>query len=118
MTFTNGGTALRRHGRTRFLLTRTTGCTRYPESQVNIKGAPFAGVSPYQEVRGYVDAHTHGMAFEFLGGGAHCGKPWDRFGAPYALVDCEDHQAATNPLEAFLSEEPSHDPVGWPTFKN
>ena len=48
-------------------------------------------MTPYQEVRGYVDAHTHGMAFEFLGGDAHCGRPWHRFGAPYALVDCPDH---------------------------
>lgn len=113
---TNGEESLTVDGTSRFLLTRTTGCAAYPESQVNIKGDPFAGVSPFQEVRGYADAHTHGMAFEFLGGGAHCGKPWDRFGAPYALVDCPDHQTGTNPLEAILSGEPFHDPVGWPTF--
>jgi hypothetical protein len=112
----NAGERLRVDGRSRFRLTRTTGCTRYPEAQVNVTGAPFQGVSPFQEVRGYVDAHTHGMAFEFLGGGAHCGKPWDRFGAPYALTDCPDHVAGVNPLEAFLSSEPYHDPVGWPTF--
>ena len=70
-----------------------TGCTAYPESQIDISGDPHAGVTPYQEVRGYVDAHTHGMAFEFLGGDVHCGKPWDRYGAPYALVDCPDHTA-------------------------
>ncbi len=67
-------------------------------------------------MRGYVDAHTHGMAYEFLGGEAHCGKPWDRYGVEFALVDCEDHMTGTNPLEAFLSGEPFHDPVGWPTF--
>jgi len=117
-TFTSGDTRLRVSGRTAFLLTLADGCARYPESQVDVRGAPFAGVSPYQEVRGYVDAHTHGMAFEFLGGGAHCGTPWDRFGAPYALVDCEDHQTGTNPLEAALSERPTHDPVGWPTFED
>ena len=70
---------------TRFTLDGTTGCTAYPEAQINITGAPSAGVSPYQEVRGYVDAHTHGMAFEFLGGGVHCGRPWHEYGAPYAL---------------------------------
>lgn len=100
----------------RFDFAGTSGCTDYPESQVDISGAPFAGVSPTQEVRGYVDAHTHGMAFEFLGGGAHCGRPWHEYGAPYALVDCPDHETGTNPLEAALSGEPSHDPVGWPTF--
>ncbi len=117
-TLTSRGSTLTVDGQDSFLLTTTDGCARYPESQVDVKGAPFAGVSAFQEVRGYVDAHTHGMAYEFLGGGAHCGKPWDRFGAPYALVDCEDHQTGTNPLEAALSGRPYHDPVGWPTFKD
>ena len=78
-------------------------------------------MTSYQEVRGYVDAHTHGMAFEFLGGDVHCGKPWDRFGAPYALVDCPDHSATQGygaALEAALSGRPHHDPVGWPTFRD
>lgn len=114
--FVNGEEELTVDGRSLFLPTRTTGCTDYPESQINISGDPFAGTSPYQEVRGYADAHTHGMAYEFLGGEAHCGKPWDRFGVEFALVDCEDHQTGTNPLEAFLSGNPTHDPVGWPTF--
>ena len=115
-TLSNDGERLRLEGRSRFLPTRAEGCTPYPESQVGVTGDPFTGTSPFQEVRGYADAHTHGMAFEFLGGGAHCGRPWDRFGAPYALVDCPDHQSGTNPLEAVLSEQPTHDPVGWPTF--
>ena len=33
----------------------------------------------------------HHMAFRFLGG-AHCGRPWHRFGVAYALVDCPDHE--------------------------
>ena len=106
---------------TRFALDGTTGCTPYPEAQVNVTGAPSAGISPYQEVRGYVDAHTHGMAFEFLGGGVHCGRPWHEYGAPYALQDCPDHTATGGngaALEALLSGRPTHDPVGWPTFKD
>jgi hypothetical protein len=105
----------------KFSLSTTSGCPTYPEAGINVSGAPFAGTTPYQEVRGYVDAHTHGMAFEFLGGGVHCGKPWDRYGAPYALVDCPDHtqtQGHGAVLESILSGEPSHDPVGWPTFKD
>ncbi len=105
----------------RFGLVRARGCTRYPEARIDIAGDPHAGVTPFQEVRGYVDAHTHGMAFEFLGGDAHCGRPWHTYGAPYALVDCPDHTATNGygaALEAFLSGEPSHDPVGWPTFKD
>lgn len=105
----------------RFTLQKIRGCPRYPEARVNVKGRPHAGVTSYQEVRGYVDAHTHGMAYEFLGGEVHCGKPWDKYGAPFALVDCEDHtltQGRGAVLESVLSGETSHDPVGWPTFKD
>lgn len=119
--FRTGTGALTLAGRTSFRPTRATGCTPYPESQIDISGRPHAGVTPYQEVRGYVDGHTHGMAFEFLGGDVHCGKPWDRYGAPYALVDCPDHTATGGyggVLESVLSGEPHHDPVGWPTFKD
>ncbi len=106
---------------TRLLLRLAGGCEAYPEAGIDIEGDPHAGVTSYQEVRGYVDAHTHGMAFEFLGGGVHCGRPWHEYGAPYALVDCPDHTLTNGKgalLEAFLSGEPSHDPVGWPTFKD
>ena len=120
-TFQNAGTTLEVDGASSFRPTRATGCTAYPESQIDVRGRPHAGITPYQEVRGYVDAHTHGMAFEFLGGDAHCGKPWDQYGAPYALVDCPDHTATGGyggVLESVLSGEPHHDPVGWPTFKD
>ncbi|WP_183095405.1 hypothetical protein [Nocardioides stalactiti] len=105
-----------------FRLRVATGeCADYPEADINIEGDPHGGVTSYQEVRGYVDAHTHGMAFEFLGGKVHCGRPWHAYGAPYALVDCPDHtltQGNGAILESFLSGETSHDPVGWPTFKD
>lgn len=106
---------------TPFALRRAGGCAPYPEAGIDVSGDPHAGVTPYQEVRGYVDAHTHGMAFEFLGGRVHCGRPWHEYGAPYALVDCPDHTATGGNgalLEAFLSGEVSHDPVGWPTFED
>ena len=75
-------------------------------------------------MRGYVDAHTHGMAFEFLGGSVHCGRPWHRYGVAYALVDCPDHAVAGGNgaiLENFLQHGTplgGHDPIGWPTFKD
>ncbi|HEY9563982.1 MAG TPA: hypothetical protein VIR30_09455, partial [Nocardioides sp.] len=104
-----------------FQLRRTTGCTSYPEVQVNVQGAPHKGATSYQEVRGYVDAHVHGMAFEFLGGSVHCGRPWHKYGPEFALKDCVDHELTGGKgalLESVLSGEPSHDPVGWPTFKD
>ncbi|MDQ4052237.1 MAG: peptidase [Actinomycetota bacterium] len=105
----------------RFALETAKGCPVYPESQVDVRGHPHAGVTDFQEVRGYVDGHTHGMAFEFLGGQVHCGRPWHKYGAPYALRDCPDHEQTRGHgalLETFFSGEPSHDPVGWPTFKD
>ena len=120
-TFTRGGTTLKIKGRTSFRLLLTKGCAAFPEAGIDIGGRPHAGVTKFQEVRGYVDAHTHGMAFEFLGGMAHCGRPWDPFGVSVALTDCVDHTVTGGYggiLETFLSGEPSHDPVGWPTFKD
>lgn len=120
-TFQNGTDGLRLEGASAFRPTKAGGCATYPESQIGVTGRPHAGVTPFQEVRGYVDAHTHGMAFEFLGGRAHCGRPWHEYGAPYALVDCPDHTATGGyggVLESVLSGEPNHDPVGWPTFKD
>jgi len=79
-------------------------------------------VTSFQEVRGYVDPHVHGMSHEFLGGRVICSPPWHRFGAPYALEDCPDHAAGDGKgaiLEDFLAGHTpgtGHDPVGWPTF--
>ena len=106
-----------------FNLRLTTGCASWPEVDVNVTGNPFGGVTPFQEVRGYLDAHTHGMAFEFLGGDVHCGRPWHPYGVAYALKDCPDHELTGGSgavLENFLKGgtiEP-HDTVGWPTFKD
>ena len=72
-------------------------------------------------MRGYIDAHTHGMAFEFLGGDVHCGRTWSPYGVEVALKDCPDHYLTGGKgavMEAFLSGKASHDPVGWPTFKD
>ncbi|GAB2742916.1 hypothetical protein [Nocardioides pakistanensis] len=104
-----------------FSIRRTSGCAAWPEVETNVTGRPHRGETSFAEVRGYTDAHTHGMAFEFLGGEVHCGKPWDPYGVEYALVDCEDHTLTGGNgavLEGFLSGRPSHDPVGWPTFKD
>ena len=106
---------------TTFRLRTTSGCPAYPEAAINISGDPHAGITKYQEVRGFVDAHTHGMAFEFLGGNLHCGRPWHEYGAPYALPNCADNAfygAGTAAVESVLSGGAKLDPVGWPTFKD
>ena len=102
-----------------FGFAQASGCAAFPESEVGVDGAPSTSPSPWGEVSGMLDAHMHWMAFEFLGGRAHCGKPWDRFGITVALVDCPDHSIPGSPgnvLEAALGGKPTHDTVGWPTF--
>ncbi len=131
-TFTRDGATLgvdgrgtvTRTGATPFALRLTTGCASWPEITTNVEGEPHRGASPFQEVRGYLDAHTHGMAFEFLGGQVHCGRPWSPYGVKAALTDCVDHQLANGAgalLENLMrSGAPvgTHDPVGWPTFRD
>src|SRR4051794_13351128 len=105
-----------------FSFDQSSGCAVYPEVETGASGSPLRGKTPWGEVKGLIDLHMHMMAFEFLGGRAHCGRPWSRYGAPDALKDCPDH-AATNGcgavLENVLYGNPArcHDPGGWPTFK-
>jgi hypothetical protein len=120
----DGRGTLTRTGATPFALRLTTGCAPWPEITTNVRGEPHRGASPFQEVRGYLDAHTHGMAFEFLGGQVHCGRPWSPYGVQVALTDCVDHQLANGAgalLENLLrtgAPVGTHDPVGWPTFRD
>src|SRR4051812_8043388 len=102
-----------------FKFDKASGCAEFPEAVTTATGTPSKGKYSFGDVSGFVDAHMHLMAFEFLGGDAHCAKPWDRYGITHAMVDCPDHTAShgMNPLEIALGGKPGHDPVGWPTFK-
>ena len=95
------------------------GCPGYPEVEDNATGTPAKGKTPYSEVRGYIDAHMHLMAFEFFGGEAHCGRPWHKYGVEYALPDCAAGLGGPQnvALESALGAGPPSDQVGWPTFK-
>ena len=109
---------------TPFAFELSEGCSEYPEIEVNVDGPVFGGESSFQEVRGYIDAHLHMMAFEFLGGRARCGRPWHRYGVEYALVDCPDHEPGGHGavLEHVLNKfrtnpVTGHNTDGWPTFE-
>ena len=102
-----------------FTFVPAEGCATYPEISLNASGDPNTGSPRYGEVEGTVDGHMHMMAFEFLGGHAHCGEPWHKFGAPVALQDCEDHEpnGCQAALETGLGGDPCHDTGGWPDFQ-
>ena len=59
-----------------FTFVRAEGCPGFPEVETSATGTPGTGATSYGETRGYIDAHMHMMAFEFLGGRAHCARPW------------------------------------------
>jgi hypothetical protein len=105
----------------RWSFVAATGCTAFPEAQVNASGTPFRGSSPTSTVRGFVDAHGHLAAFQFLGGLFHCGRPWSPYGVTVALRDCTDHQpngAGAVAENFFTSGSPvgTHSTQGWPAF--
>lgn len=103
------------------LMTSSTAAAA-PEIGLQVEGTPWQGSSPYAEVEGTVDGHNHVTAYEFLGGDAHCGEPWNPQGPDAALVDCPDHypDGSAAVLENALYGDPlrKHDPVGWPTFRD
>jgi hypothetical protein len=96
------------------------GCPAYPEIDLSVTGEPLTAPYPFGEIRGFLEGHIHMMAFEFLGGSAHCGRPWHEYGAPYALVDCPDHTASDGcgaVLETGFGGSSCHGTDGWPTFE-
>jgi hypothetical protein len=104
-----------------FTFERADGCPEYPELPTNTTGTPRAAALPYGETRGFIDTHLHGMAFEFIGGRIHCGRPWHPYGAPIALLDCPDHEpdgvgAAGENVVSYGNPVGTHDTDGWPTF--
>jgi len=97
------------------------GCSTFPEISVDEDGTPLPGAGPGAEVQGFLDAHVHITAFEFLGGRFHCGRPWSRYGAMEALKDCPDHGAlgrlaVAENLLSTGSLTGSHSNNGWPNF--
>jgi microsomal dipeptidase-like Zn-dependent dipeptidase len=104
----------------RFRFAKASGCAVFPEAQLNVKGKPAKGKTPYGQVRGVLDGHMHWMTFEYLGGNFHCGRPWSRYGIPSALPDCssiEGPEGSAAPVQNFLNygnPVSPHDTTGWP----
>jgi Membrane dipeptidase (Peptidase family M19) len=104
----------------RFRFVAASGCARFPEAELNVRGKPSKGSTSYGEVRGLLDGHMHWMNFENFGGNFRCGRPWHRYGIPAALPDCasiEGPMGAAAPIQNFLnygSPVFPHDTTGWP----
>jgi len=104
-----------------FKFVPTTRCAEMPEAEVNVTGTPYQGPTPFGEVKGLIETHLHAMAFEFLGGSVHCGRPWHPLGITAALVDCPDHAAGGQAavlenLQADGNPVSGHNTDGWPSF--
>jgi hypothetical protein len=105
----------------RFRLEPAEGCATFPEVEVNAEGTPSIGQGPGAEVEGFLDAHVHVTAFEFLGGRFHCGRPWSKYGVMDALKDCPDHAfdgrfAFAENLVSLGTLTGTHSTDGWPNF--
>jgi len=105
----------------RWSLEPADGCSTFPEVEVNAVDPPLTGQGPGAEVEGFLDAHVHVTAFEFLGGRFHCGRPWSKYGVMDALKDCPDHafDGRFAVAENFLSQGSligTHSTEGWPNF--
>lgn len=103
-------------------LAAATGCTPFPEAEVDATGTPRRGLNRDGTVFGYVDAHLHITANMRAGGRVIYGEPFDPFGIPAALGnDAADHgsdgsQDVTGNLLRTGLPFGGHDTHGWPTF--
>lgn len=119
-------------------------CDEYPEAEL---GATFTGDNkqaiymkdaPYfaefiaddpanpaineltgNEIYGWVDAHMHISAYEFIGGRINYGDPFHKFGVDHALHDCEENhgpQGMTGFVEHVTTTLGPHATQGWPSF--
>lgn len=82
---------------------------------------PGRGTLDDDDVFGFIDAHAHVTAYEFIGGRVNYGAPFHRFGVDHALDNCQENhgpQGLLGLVETATSGhgQPSHDTQGWPDF--
>ena len=105
-----------------FSLVPATGCTPFPEAELNASGEPFRGTDQNGNVVGFADMHLHITANQRAGGAVLYGEPFDRYGIEQALGhDADVHgsdgsQDITGNLLRTGVPFGTHDTAGWPTF--
>jgi len=103
-------------------LAAATGCTPFPEAEVDATGSSRKGLNRDGTVFGYVDAHLHITANMRAGGRVIYGEPFDPFGIPAALGNdaayhgSDGSQDVTGNLLRTGLPFGGHDTHGWPTF--
>lgn len=117
----------------RFEMMPASDCASYPQADLNAEVDPEGPAIYMKEVErfrsvpgidqddvyGFVDAHSHISAYEFIGGRVNYGDPFHRFGVDHALDDCKvNHgpQGATGIIEQVTSTLGPHETQGWPTY--
>ncbi|MDF1629306.1 MAG: membrane dipeptidase [Alcanivoracaceae bacterium] len=106
-----------------FDLVARSDCKPYPEITTNVRGniAALKG-NVNDEVRGYVDAHTHITSYEFMGGRVMHGAPFHKYGVPWALDDSARNHGPNGSLDLIGNLLEYGDPTfrydtrGWPDF--
>ncbi|MGB1557786.1 MAG: hypothetical protein ACPHCJ_08365 [Oceanococcaceae bacterium] len=124
---------------TAFTLNPAEGCTEYPEVPLNLSLLDPQGPAKYlqevplfsegpaaaqldeDDVFGFIDAHAHITAYEFIGGRVNYGDPFHKFGVDHALDECSEHhgpQGILGLVETATSGhgQPYHETQGWPDF--
>ncbi|WP_420426471.1 hypothetical protein [Algiphilus sp.] len=123
---------------TAFRLRPVAECDAYPEVSLNAElldargpalrlaevplysEGPGAAEIDEDDVFGFIDAHSHITAYEFIGGRVNYGDPFHKFGVDHALHDCAvNHgpQGTLGVVETVTSTgTPTHETRGWPDF--
>lgn len=123
---------------TEFKFTETEGCDAYPEVELNLEVVDKRGPALHMldvplfsewsgadqldgdDIFGYVDAHSHITAYEFIGGQVNYGDPFHKFGIDHALRNCAINHGPAGALglvETVTSGiSPVHNTRGWPDF--
>jgi hypothetical protein len=97
-----------------------TDCATYPEASPGVSGRNPRTQRTRGKVYGWADAHLHWTGFRLFGSAWHCGRPFHKYGIPYAMPDCAQYDQGTNgDVRAFIDGRAPgqpYDSVGWPTF--
>ncbi len=116
-----------------FKFVESTGCTPYPEINLDVVGRTYKGQGVDKPVIGFAEVHTHmAMGHEMSdgslnvgpsAGGVMYGQMFHRFGVPHAMEDCKDWHGpmGIRDLEALVLDMTpltTHDTQGWPSFIN